>query len=184
MLRLTQDCDISEIEELIKTMEPSQYIIGSELSAKGKRHFHVFLVVTKTKDQLKALINAAGYKGNKDYNLKDADDNSKVKKYCLKDGEFLHYGVPQYLIDSWIVLSHKKVDVGYTEALSSLETRYVTQGDFYSDLDFSSDVLRLAVSYGKKPRRAHHVPYMNYMRIKKNPNYAVTLAANWLDIHL
>lgn len=179
MLRLTNDCDISEIEIFIKTMECSQYIIGSELSSKGKRHFHVFLVVTKTKDELKALINVGGYKGNKDYNLKVADNNSKVKKYCVKDGDYVYFGVPDDLIKSWVATSHVKGCLKFDEEKFALETKYLMNSSENED-SFGTAIIQLYVKYGKRPTRSHHIPYMDYMQVKKNSEYARTLNANWL----
>jgi hypothetical protein len=151
MLRLTDDKDIREIETLVSGWKPNKYIIGSELSVKGKRHFHIFLEGVYTAEQLKYEINQAGYKGNKMYNLKVADDSTKVKRYCVKDGDFVYKGIDQTLMETWRALSHKKVKDGYAEELNSLEEKYMNNKN-YIESHFGRDVIMLKVKYGMKPK--------------------------------
>lgn len=183
MLRITKDCPINEIENLIISLHLNKYIIGSELSGKGRRHFHIYMEGVITRDKIKAYLNENGYKGNQAYNLKDADNNNKVKKYCVKDGEYVYHGVSPELIEAWVKLSHKKVSPQYDEELHVLETKYI-QNESYDELEFGTDYLKLGTKYGKKPIRHHFVPYINNLRIKKHPGYARTLSAHWLDIFL
>ncbi len=181
MLRITDDKSVEEIEKYIKTLEPNKYIIGSELSVKGKRHFHIYLEGVYTKEQLKKSINEQGYKGVQQYNLKQADDSNKVKRYCIKDGDFVHYGIDTNLMEAWKSLAHKKVKDGYKEALTVLEEKYML-GNMYTINQFGTDVIMLQNSYGLKSKRNLHVPYINYMRIKKEGRkFAYSLNSEWMQ---
>lgn len=181
MLRLTDDKSIEEIETYIKEIKPHKYIIGSELSVKGKRHFHIFLEGVYEQQELKKFINEKGYSGNKMYNLKKADNSNKVKRYCIKDGDFLFYGVCEELMESWKKLAHKKVKDGYSEELQKLEEKYVRQIS-YTDNSFGTDLIMLKVKYGLKPNRRLHVEYMDYMRVKKyGRSFASELHNKWIN---
>lgn len=181
MIRLTDDKTISQIETLIRSWNPHKYIIGSELSTQGKRHYHIYYEGVCERSALKQLINDAGYKGNHMYNLKPADNSSKVKRYCIKDGDFLYHNIDPQLMDTWKQLAHKKVKDGYSSELTALEEKYIT-GNMYSWNNFGTDILMLKVAYGLKPDRHNHVKYMNYMRIKKEGKpYASQLNAEFLQ---
>lgn len=181
MLRLTDDKDLLEVETLIKGLKPNKYIIGSELSQLGKRHFHIYIEGTYTKEMIRGYLNENGYKGNKMYNLKEANDSSKVKRYCIKDGEFIYHGIDDELMKTWKQLSHKKLKDGYADELTKLEEKYMSK-NMYSENNFGTDVIMLQVRYGLKPKRNNHVPYMNYMRIKRDGRIAAgKLNAEWMN---
>ena len=179
MIRLTNDVDISEIETLISPLTTGVYIIGSELSCKGKRHFHIYLETQNDEKTLRESINKAGYKGIQGYNIKKADNNSKIKRYVVKDGEFVYKGIDEKLINQWVKMSHSKIKDGYADERTALEDKFICDPR-NTYMQFGTQILQLENKYGIKPLRNRHVSYINYMRIKKNPEYASELNALFL----
>lgn len=173
-LRITLEAELDKAIEIIKPVFSKSYIIGTELSKQGKKHFHAYFYSSLTKDELKNHLNNHGLKGNQSYSFKKADTDARVKRYCVKEGDYAYSGFTKERMDAWIKSSHKKVDEGYSTELSSLEDDYISNNlnsvHKQHDLDcFAEKVIKLQLSYGMKPHPASLQRYTAYWYLKKYP---------------
>lgn len=184
MIRMTKECDISEIQEQVKTLDPVKYIIGSELTRQGKRHFHVYLEVQKKIEDVKNAIRKMGYTGNKEWSIKPCDNNVKVKRYVVKDGDFVYSpNIDKKIIDGWVLSSHKKIKDGYNDEIEELIEKYLkNENGFKSEKALGTSKIQIQIKYGIPPSRNEHIKFINYWMCKKDIKKCAELHDEWLRV--
>lgn len=179
MVRLTKECDISEVEIEVKGLHPIKYIIGSELSKGGKRHFHIYLETQNKLEEIKKGIKDLGYSGNKEWSIKKCDSNSKVKSYVVKDGDYVYSkNIDSQLIEGWVKASSKKLDENYHKELNEIIEKYLRNEIKHSNL-LGVKKIELQIKYGIYPSRNEHVKFLDYWNCKKDIGYCKQLHDNW-----
>lgn len=181
-VRLTTEKELPEIEAMIQTI-CQKYIIGTELSTKGKLHYHCYLEgQIKDKQSLKVVFNENGYNGNAMWYAKEADNSSKVKKYCVKYGRFVYKNIDSQLMETWVKLSHGKAKDGMSEDLNNLEDTYMSTTMTREKLGKQYLLICAKYNYKQGITRSNFNKYINYMNLRKDPDrYSEYLVSLWKD---
>lgn len=165
--RITKNVELTEIETFIKTITKTYLICKETLP---RVHFHCCIQTQLSEKELRALILKSSYGGRGQYQLTVAKNVKQMKKYILKDGDYVYGNMNEKEIETLRKCSNKKGLDNFGKELQLLEEKYLgTDNHMFSQ--FAFNFVKLKISYGQNLYGNHIKAYLNKMRCKRDPNY-------------
>lgn len=163
-IRLTLQSDLDKIKKFIETIT-KKYIICDELT-----HYHCYAVTQMVKKEIvREVKNKLQLKGNEQFSVIKVKNKNQMKKYILKDGNYIYKGFSENEIEILRKLSFKKGIDKFQTQLETLEQQFYEKQIGFSK--FGELYVQLKIDYGQKLYGNHIKAYLNRVRMKQNPEY-------------
>lgn len=170
-VRITkQGLKVEKLEEEIKLVYSSMYLIAHEKKGQKGEHYHIVLQTQKTKPEfIKFIKESLKLTGNKEYSVTTVRSKNQVMKYLLKDDDDVRsVGIPEAVLKLMKLCSNKKGTKNLMIELNLLEEKYL--GYDISSKSFGIQFINLKISYGQNLYGNHIKAYLIKMELKKYPD--------------
>jgi hypothetical protein len=164
-IRLTLKSDLDTIQKFIEKSITTKYILCDELT-----HYHCYAVTQKLKKEIVVAIKSElKLKGNADFSVIKVKNKNQMKKYIMKDGNFIYKNFDEKEINILRKLSFKKgIDKLQTELEKYEQQLYEKEITFTR---FAELYIKLKIDYNQNIYGNHIKAYLTKIKMKNDPTY-------------
>lgn len=176
------------IQEYLQNESFDRWVYGREFTKDNVEHFHLVIYTALKIDEMRQTIKDFIYPffpnrtrgfGNKQYNLQYAENPRKAISYCLKDlGDYNFSGFTDECIECLKNESFAKTT--FDDDVLQLNKDY--QDHIIDDLTYLMSYYKIYAKFGRSLNVNTVNGYLLSARILRDPDYALILAKNNLDI--
>ncbi len=161
---------MDKIEEEIKKIYSTMYLIAQEKKGQKGEHFHIVMQTQTNLKELKIKIkDIFALTGNKEYSVTIVRSKNQVIKYLLKDDDAIRsVGIPEDVLILMKACSNKKGKKNLMIELNVLEEKYL--GNELTSKSFGISFIELKIDYGQNLYGNHIKAYLTKMELKKHPD--------------
>lgn len=175
--RLTpQSDDCHSLQVLYDTIEP--YCLRFIVSLEKGPHYHAlmeFASITSSGNdgfgimEFRKEVNNLWGTGNTVYSLVKAKNEKQLKKYCLKEGNYMFRGFSASFLKKLKKTTFLKKKEDFRESLTELEDQYIME--FINFEEFQDRYIELKLAYRYRLVDTQIKAYYNMLFLIKNPQH-------------